>query len=183
MRARTMRGCTCALITASLMAGGDAFAPPAHLRALRPQAHACGAQRLFMRSEQLDGDPFAILGVPTDVSPSALRAAYRRRARECHPDTSGHPDAAREFRRVVLSYEILSDARSRAIYEGWQAARTRSAGASYTWETRSPYRRAPRKEHFSRTQRVVSLATVCLYIAGQYLAWYLFLMGAAQLGR
>jgi hypothetical protein len=47
-------------------------------------------------------EAFAILGVPTDADPDALRAAYRERVKDCHPDQGGDPA---EFARVRRAYE------------------------------------------------------------------------------
>lgn len=54
-------------------------------------------------------DPRLVLGVPPDATPDQIRAAYRRLARELHPDVSTRPDAAERFAEVARAYERLTD--------------------------------------------------------------------------
>ena len=68
-------------------------------------------------------DPFRILGLPYTADADHVRRAFRRRARETHPDRGGSADA---FHEVRAAYASLSDdldgARAR-----WQAPRQRAA--------------------------------------------------------
>ncbi len=54
------------------------------------------------KSSIVEESVWSILGVARDVTPEALKAAYRRRALETHPDTGGDDEA---FRRIVRAYE------------------------------------------------------------------------------
>lgn len=54
-------------------------------------------------------DPYQTLGVPRDATPDQIRGAYRRLARELHPDVSPLPDAAARFAAVAEAYELLTD--------------------------------------------------------------------------
>ena len=60
-------------------------------------------------------DPFAVLGVTPDVSPEELTAAYRRLAKEWHPDRALGPDAGAHMARINAAYDaaraILADPR------------------------------------------------------------------------
>ena len=60
-------------------------------------------------------DPFAILGVTPDVSPEELTAAYRRLAKEWHPDRAVGVDAGAQMARINAAYDaaraILADPR------------------------------------------------------------------------
>ena len=58
---------------------------------------------------------YDVLGVAPDVSPRALTAAYRARARAAHPDKAGGSAAA--FARVGAAYAVLSDAARRSAYD------------------------------------------------------------------
>lgn len=60
---------------------------------------------------------YAVLCVSQDVDLPALKSAYRRMARQTHPDVNREPDAAESFRRVQHAYDILSDARARRKYD------------------------------------------------------------------
>ncbi len=62
-------------------------------------------------------DYYAILGVPRDAAPEQIRKAYRRKARELHPDVNDAPDAQERFAELGEAYEVLSDAEKRAQYD------------------------------------------------------------------
>ena len=57
------------------------------------------------------------LGVPPQASPRELRAAFRARSKELHPDINSEPSAAEEFDALVQAYATLSDPASRARYD------------------------------------------------------------------
>lgn len=57
------------------------------------------------------------LGVSEKASQSEIKAAYRKLAREVHPDVSDFPDAAAKFQLVQQAYEVLSDPRRRDGYD------------------------------------------------------------------
>lgn len=75
-------------------------------------------------------DFYELLGVARDADASEIKRAYRRRARELHPDVSEEHDAEERFRRVTEAYEVLSDAQRRATYDRYGEAGLRSGG----WE-------------------------------------------------
>src|SRR5918994_970806 len=64
-------------------------------------------------------DLYEILGVGRDASTEDIRTAYRRLAREFHPDVNGDPAAEQRFKEVAGAYEILSDADKRARYDAY----------------------------------------------------------------
>ena len=65
-----------------------------------------------------ESDPWSVLGVPRDADDMALRKAYRRRARETHPDRNpDDPDAEAAFKEVQAAWEALSDPALRAKAE------------------------------------------------------------------
>lgn len=60
---------------------------------------------------------YAILGINKTASVDAIKSAYRRAARQWHPDVNKEPDAATMFRRISDAYQVLSDTRQRARYD------------------------------------------------------------------
>ena len=61
-----------------------------------------------------DHDFYDLLGVPRDADDAAIKKAFRRLARELHPDVSSAPDAEARFREVTEAYEVLSNSETRA---------------------------------------------------------------------
>ena len=81
-----------------------------------------------MGNARVARDYYGILGIDTDAGPDEIKRAYRRLARELHPDVNPDAAAQERFREVSAAYEVLSDPEKR---------RDRRSGAS-------PGRRAPR---------------------------------------
>ncbi|HZT53347.1 MAG TPA: molecular chaperone DnaJ [Gaiellaceae bacterium] len=75
-----------------------------------------------------DRDYYDLLGVPRNASDAEIKRAFRRLARELHPDVSDAPDAEERFREVVEAYEVLSKAETRDLYDRYGHAGLRSGG-------------------------------------------------------
>ena len=64
------------------------------------------------------GDYYEALGVDPEASPDEIRGAFRRLAREHHPDaTGGDPDSERRYKEVSEAYAVLSDPNKRRQYD------------------------------------------------------------------
>ena len=63
-------------------------------------------------------DPYTILGVTRGASEKDIKSAYRRLAKELHPDRNqGKPDASERFGRITSAYDLLSDKDKRAQFD------------------------------------------------------------------
>ncbi len=63
-------------------------------------------------------DPYSILGVPRSASEKEVKSAYRKLAKELHPDrNSDNPRATERFSEVTRAYDILSDKDKRARFD------------------------------------------------------------------
>ena len=61
---------------------------------------------------------YEVLRIPPDADEAQIRAAYRQRARELHPDRHGGTEAAHlAFIELQAAYEILNDADRRAAHD------------------------------------------------------------------
>src|SRR5437016_2528083 len=62
--------------------------------------------------------PYEVIGVKPDASPDEIRKAYRKLAKQLHPDINpGKPEAEAQFKQVTAAYDLLSDADKRARYD------------------------------------------------------------------
>ena len=75
-----------------------------------------------------DRDYYELLGIGRDASVGDIKRAFRRLARELHPDVSEAPDADERFREVVEAYEVLSRTETRELYDRYGHAGLRSGG-------------------------------------------------------
>ena len=80
---------------------------------------------------------YAILGVGKKVAPGDIKRAFRRAARQWHPDVCHEPDAKEQFQRINEAYQVLSDSLMRRKYD---------AGLAFAAKTEAP-RFSPKFSH------------------------------------
>lgn len=74
-------------------------------------------------------DPYEVLGVSRDADDAQVKKAFRRLARELHPDVNAHdPDAEEKFKEAASAYEILSDPERRATFDRYGHDGLRTGG-------------------------------------------------------
>jgi molecular chaperone DnaJ len=73
-------------------------------------------------------DYYEILGVPRGADERAIKSAFRRLARELHPDVSDHPEAQERFREAAEAYEVLSKSETRELYDRYGHEGLRTGG-------------------------------------------------------
>jgi molecular chaperone DnaJ len=62
-------------------------------------------------------DHYEVLGVERDATPEQIKKAYRRLARELHPDVNPSAEASEKFKLVTHAYDVLSDPNERQQYD------------------------------------------------------------------
>jgi molecular chaperone DnaJ len=81
-------------------------------------------------------DYYDVLGVARTADEGEIKKAFRRLARELHPDVNSHDPAAEEkFKEAAEAYEVLSDADRRATYDRYGHEGLRTGGYAPNFET------------------------------------------------
>jgi len=80
-------------------------------------------------AESVRRDYYEVLGVGRDAGEAEVKKAFRRLARELHPDVNAHdPDAEGKFKEAAEAYEVLSDPERRELYDRYGQDGLRSGG-------------------------------------------------------
>jgi molecular chaperone DnaJ len=73
-------------------------------------------------------DYYEVLGIPRDASPDDIKAAFRRLARQYHPDVSQEENAEEHFKEINEAYSVLSDPDKRGAYDRFGHAGVQNQG-------------------------------------------------------
>ncbi|CAA7406955.1 unnamed protein product [Spirodela intermedia] len=85
-------------------------------------------------------DYYSVLGVPKSADGKEIKAAYRRLARQYHPDVNKQPGATEKFKEISAAYEVLSDDNKRAVYDRYgEDGLKSSVGGSAGAYTSNPF--------------------------------------------
>ena len=76
-------------------------------------------------------DPYRVLGVPASATPDEVRAAFRAKARDLHPDVNPRSDSAAAFARLRAAYDLLRDPVRREALDERRGGEAREV--SFTW--------------------------------------------------
>jgi molecular chaperone DnaJ len=88
-----------------------------------------------MSAGQMPRDYYDVLGVSRDAGETEIKKAFRRLARELHPDVNSHDPAAEDkFKEAAEAYEVLSDPERRATYDRYGHEGLRSGGYAPNFE-------------------------------------------------
>ncbi|MFL6228473.1 MAG: J domain-containing protein [Pyrinomonadaceae bacterium] len=144
-------------------------------------------------------DYYRVLGIRRNASAREVKTAYRRLARQHHPDVNGGSEkASREFALIALAYRTLTDPQERAYYDAQLLRRDEGFTSGSVFQTNNPHARrmrrvavqarmdkvvdnliqAERSENFAMQQAVFT--TVSLFLSTFFVAlfkprlWYLF---------
>jgi curved DNA-binding protein CbpA len=136
-------------------------------------------------------DFYKVLGIKRAATAAEIKSAYRRLARERHPDLNGGSDkAARDFALVSLAYRTLSDPQERAYYDTQLRRAYDPDSAGSVLHSHNPHAQrlrrmavqarfdrvvdriieAERRETFALQQAVFT--TVTLFLSTFFVAWF-----------
>ena len=92
-----------------------------------------GENRMYAAADSAGPDLYRVLGVTPDASADEIRAAYRLKAKQCHPDAGGSHQRMIE---LIAAWEVLGDPTRRKLYDQQRATPDDAEVASQWAEAR-----------------------------------------------
>ena len=80
-------------------------------------------------------DYYEVLGVGRTANADELKSAFRKLAREYHPDVNKSPDAEEKFKEINQAYAVLSDSEKRQVYDRYGADALNNMGGAPDYST------------------------------------------------
>uniref|UniRef100_A0A7N0TNE8 Uncharacterized protein n=1 Tax=Kalanchoe fedtschenkoi TaxID=63787 RepID=A0A7N0TNE8_KALFE len=112
----------------------------AHLYSRKPYISVLVSSRRRMTLVvKANSDYYATLGVPKSATTKEIKAAYRKLARQYHPDVNKQPGATEKFKEISAAYEVLSDDQKRSLYDQYGEAGVKSAVGGSGAYTTNPF--------------------------------------------
>ncbi|XP_068641738.1 chaperone protein dnaJ A7A, chloroplastic-like isoform X2 [Aristolochia californica] len=99
-------------------------------------SHRRRGSRLIVRA---DSDYYSVLGVSRNANKSEIKSAYRKLARNYHPDVNKEPGAEQKFKEISNAYEVLSDDEKRSLYDRYGEAGVKGAGMGGMGDFSNPF--------------------------------------------
>ncbi|MDP2111744.1 MAG: DnaJ domain-containing protein [Thiobacillus sp.] len=84
-------------------------------------------------------DNYEVLGVSPIATADSIKAAYRKKAAQYHPDKNQSPDAPTRFREVQEAYEVLSDPERRKAYDEYRQRNLIEDPLAVAWDISGKY--------------------------------------------